>query len=118
MPRKKSRLVYSTDQDAMDRIRKQAKAAQRPAPVRSRPASEQVVRIKREKKGRGGKTVTVLYDLVLSDSDMKTLAKRLKQVCGTGGSVKDRTIVIQGDVRDRVSAELKAQGYKVKLAGG
>ncbi len=102
----------------MDRIRAQAKAAKRPLAVRSAPTSEQTVRIKREKKGRGGKTVTVLYDLVLSVEDMKALAKKLKKACGTGGAVKDKTIEIQGDVRERVSAELQKQGYKTKFAGG
>lgn len=102
----------------MERIRARARAAKKPVPVRSQPPSEQTVRIKRETKGRGGKTVTVLYDLVLSDSDMKGLAKRLKQVCGTGGAVKDGTIVIQGDNRDQISAELTRQGYKFKFAGG
>ena len=118
MPRKKRNTVYSTDSAAMDRIRQQARDSRKPLPVRSKPPSEQMIHIKREKKGRGGKTVTVLYDLVLSEADMKTLAKRLKQVCGTGGSVKDGVIVIQGDSRDRISAELTRQGYKFKFAGG
>lgn len=118
MARKKGRLVYSTDDDAMERIRAQAQAAQRPLAVKSQPPAAQTVRIKREKKGRRGKTVTVLYDLQLSAEDTKALAKRLKKVCGTGGAVKERTIEIQGDVRDRVSAELQKQGYKTKFAGG
>ena len=109
MARKTGRLVYSTDNQQMEQIRANAKAAQRPAAVASKPPSSQTVRIKREKKGRGGKTVTILYDLVLSAEDLKTLAKRLKKVCGTGGAVKDGTIVIQGDVREKVSAELQKQ---------
>ena len=87
-------------------------------PVRSKPPAEQMIRIKREEKGRGGKTGTILYDLVLSEADMKALAKRLKQVCGTGGAVKDGTIVIQGDSREKISAELTRQGYKFKFSGG
>ena len=118
MARKKGRLVYSTDDAAMEHIRAQAKAAQRPLAIVSQPPASQTVRIKREKKGRGGKTVTVLYDLQLSAEDTKALAKRLKKVCGAGGAVKARSIVIQGDVRERVSAELQKQGYKTKFAGG
>ncbi|MGB1253524.1 MAG: translation initiation factor [Candidatus Promineifilaceae bacterium] len=118
MPRKKRNTVYSTDNQEMARIRRRKQDMRRPIPVRSKPPSEQMVRIKRETKGRGGKTVTVLYDLVLSEADMKTLAKRLKQVCGTGGAVKEKEIVIQGDNRDKVSAELTRQGYKFKFAGG
>ena len=118
MAKKNRRVVYSTDDGEMDRIREMARKAQRPVPVRSKPPGEQVLRIKREKKGRGGKTVTVIYDLVLSAEDKKALAKKLKKACGVGGAVKDDTIVIQGDVRDRVSAELQKQGYKTKFAGG
>lgn len=118
MARSKGRLVYSTDDNDMERIRKQAKAAQRPAPVRSLPPQQQMIRIKREKKGRGGKTVTVLYDWVLSAEDAKALSKLLKKKCGSGGAVKDKTIELQGDVRERVSAELAKLGYKTKLSGG
>ena len=75
MARKKGRLVYSTDDRDMERIREQARKAKRPAPVRSLPPQQQTIRIKREKKGRGGKTVTVLYDWVLSAEDAKALAK-------------------------------------------
>lgn len=118
MARSKGRLVYSTDSDDMERIRQQAKAAQRPAPVRSLPPQQQTVYIKRDKKGRGGKTVTVLYQWVLSAEDAKALSKLLKKKCGTGGAVKDDTIELQGDVRDRVSAELIKLGYKTKFSGG
>ena len=119
MPRNRQRnTVYSTDDQEMARIRRRKADMRKPIPVHSKPPSEQMIRIKREKKGRGGKTVTVLYDLVLSEADMKTLAKRLKQVCGTGGAVKDGAIVIQGDSREKISADLTRQGYKFKFAGG
>ena len=79
---------------------------------------QQHPRIFREKKGRGGKTVTVIRDLRLSDANLKKLSKSLKKKCGAGGAVKDRTIEIQGDHREKVVAELVKLGYKAKLAGG
>ncbi len=118
MARSKNKRVYSTDDNEMERIREQARRAQRPAPIRSRPPNEQTIRIKRDKKGRGGKTVTILYEYVLSAADAKALAKLLKKKCGTGGAVKQDTIEIQGDVRDRVAAELHKLGYKTKFVGG
>jgi len=76
------------------------------------------VRIQRETKGRGGKTVTVISGLQLAPADLTALGKQLKAACGTGGTVKEGNIEIQGDHRERVVAELKKRGYKVKLAGG
>jgi len=59
-----------------------------------------------------------LKNLILSEEDTKELAKRLKQVCGSGGTVKDSIIEIQGEHREKVAEELKKIGYKVKIAGG
>jgi len=86
--------------------------------VRSLPPEQQEAHIRRETKGRGGKTVTVVRNLQLSAEDMKSLGKRLKHACGSGGTVKDGTIEIQGDHRDKVAAELQALGYKTKFTGG
>ena len=77
-----------------------------------------VIRIRREVKGRKGKTVTVISGFQFGQSDLKALAKQLKQQCGTGGSVKDDMIIIQGDHRENLMKLLKAQDYKVKLSGG
>jgi translation initiation factor 1 len=77
-----------------------------------------VVRIRREVKGRKGKTVTAVFGVPLKDRDLKQFAKTLKRKCGTGGSVKDGVIIIQGDHRDTLLDEIKQQGYTVKLAGG
>ena len=74
-----------------------------------------VVRVFREKGGRGGKTVTVVRGL---DGDLAAVARDLKRHCGTGGSVKGPTIEIQGDHRDAIAAHLQGAGYRVKLAGG
>ena len=77
-----------------------------------------VVRIRRETSGRKGKGVTTITGVPLVDKELKTLAKVLKQKCGTGGAVKDGVIEIQGDHRDALKSYLEQQGYVVKLAGG
>lgn len=77
-----------------------------------------IVRVRREKKGRKGKTVTTLTGIQLDEADLKALAKELKQTCGTGGAVKDGVIEIQGDHCDVLVAELGKRDFKVKRAGG
>jgi len=80
--------------------------------------SDGVVRVSRQTKGRQGKGVTLVTGVPLDDAGIKALAKRLKQQCGTGGTIKDGVIEIQGDHRDLLVEELKKQGWVVKLAGG
>jgi translation initiation factor 1 len=77
-----------------------------------------IVRIRREVKGRKGKTVTAVFGLQLNDKKLQQFAKILKRKCGTGGTVKDGIIIIQGDHRETLLNEIKQQGYTVKLAGG
>lgn len=77
-----------------------------------------VVRVRREVKGRGGKTVTTIDGIGLAEDALRELAGELKRRCGTGGSVKDGVIEIQGDHRDALVAELEGRGYTVKRAGG
>ena len=77
-----------------------------------------IIRISRETKGRKGKGVTLVTGFQGSGEDLKALAKRLKQVCGTGGTVKQGVIEIQGDLRHKIQQELETAGYRVKLAGG
>jgi translation initiation factor 1 len=77
-----------------------------------------IVRLMRETKGRKGKGVTLINGVPLDMVALKKLAKSLKQKCGSGGSVKDGVIEIQGDHRDILEKELAALGYKVKRAGG
>jgi translation initiation factor 1 len=72
----------------------------------------------RETKGRKGKGVTLITGVPLDDEGLKQLAKSLKQKCGSGGSLKDGVIEIQGDHRDALEKELNGLGYKVKRAGG
>lgn len=80
--------------------------------------SEQVLIAKLEKKGRGGKTVCIIEGFIGTQEDLKILAKELKTHCGTGGSVKNNTIIIQGNVRDKIMDYLTKKGYQVKRVGG
>ena len=82
------------------------------------PAGDGTVRVSRETKGRGGKAVTLVKGLALDAAGLTALGKQLKAACGTGGTVKDGVIEIQGDHVDKVMASLQAGGYKVKRAGG
>ena len=82
------------------------------------PAGDGIVRVGKESKGRRGKTVTTVTGVPLAPDDLQTLAKQLKRRCGTGGSVKDGVIEIQGDQRDVLVAELEARDYKVRRSGG
>ncbi len=115
------RVVYSSEHGRMCSSCKQpvgkckCKDAKKYA---SRPESDGVVRVRREKKGRGGKTATVVNGVPGTEAELKAIAKKLKQKCGVGGSVKDFEIVIQGDNVDKVVDALKAQGFNVKRSGG
>ncbi len=75
------------------------------------PKSEQRLRVAIEKNGRGGKVVTIIRGFIGTEEDIKSLSKFLKTKCGVGGSVKDEEIIIQGNVKDKVIALLKADGY-------
>ena len=80
--------------------------------------SNETVRVRRETKGRKGKTVTIITGVPLDHGGLLKLAQELKQKCGSGGTVKDSAIELQGDHRDRLIEELKQRGYTVKRAGG
>lgn len=77
-----------------------------------------IVRVSLDRKGRKGKSATLVSGIPLPAAGLKALAKELKQRCATGGSVKDGVIEIQGDQRDVLVAELQKRGYLVKRAGG
>jgi translation initiation factor 1 len=84
-------------------------------PRRDEPVPARVVaRLRIEKKGRGGKTVTVVYDLPRNDAFLKELGARLKRECGTGGAVTEGAIELQGEMRDRARAILERLGYTVR----
>jgi translation initiation factor 1 len=82
------------------------------------PPSDGVVRVSRQTKGRKGKGVTLITGVPLDEAGIKALATRLKQRCGSGGTVKDGIIEIQGGHCDLLVEELKKQGWTVKRAGG
>ena len=84
----------------------------------SAPAGDGVVRIRRECKGRGGKTVMVITGLPLDATALTQLAGELKRRCGCGGTAKDGVVEIQGDHGDLLVEELAKRGYKAKRAGG
>ncbi len=73
-----------------------------------------VAKLRLEKKGRGGKNVTVIYDLPNNAAFLKDLAQELKRTCGTGGAVAENTIELQGDLRERVREALARKGFTVK----
>ena len=114
MRKDKRKTVWSSQDGDMRKDLRYRK----PPPIKSIPPHEQTVYLHREIKGRGGKTVTLVKNLVLSEKDLKDLAKNLKRTCGTGGTIKDRLIEIQGDHRSQISDVLREKGYKVKIAGG
>lgn len=78
------------------------------------PEGDGVVRILYETKGRKGKGVTVISGLLLGQGDLKALARELKAKCGSGGTIKDNTLEIQGDHRDKLAADLKAKGFNIR----
>ncbi len=96
--------------------RKAAECACRRSP--RAPRGDGIVRVRRETKGRKGKTVTTVSGLPLPGEDLRSLAGELKRRCGSGGSVVDGVIEIQGDHRETLVGDLEARGYTVKRAGG
>ena len=109
--------VYSTDQGRICPGCNQPKASCRcsqPGPL----AGDGIVRLQRQVKGRNGKPVTLITGIPLEGKELKALAKELKTKCGVGGATEGDTILIQGDMRERIKAVLEARGYTVKLAGG
>jgi translation initiation factor 1 len=93
---------------------KKEKPQQKPSPQKG----DGIVRVGRETKGRKGSGVTVITGIPSHPEGLEKLAKQFKQHCGTGGTVKNSVIEIQGDHRDLLVKELSALGYTVKRAGG
>lgn len=112
MNKDNARTVWSSENG--DQRKKEQKAVT----GKSLPPQQQTAYLHRDSKGRGGKSVTLIKNLVLSEEDMKSLAKRIKQDCGVGGTVKDGVIEIQTEQRERIATILQSLGYRVKIAGG
>lgn len=97
-------VVYSTNPDYQYEY-------DEPSAVGTLPAAQQKLRVRIERSGRGGKTVTIVDKFVGTNDDLETLGKTLKGRCGVGGTVKDGQIIIQGDFRERVVSLLQGMGY-------
>lgn len=126
-----SRLVYSTERDrkcprcgwplpSCACSHKQGKGASQKTASEAyqKPPTDGIVRLERQTKGRKGKGVTLIKGVPLASAELAELGKKLKKRCGSGGTVKDGVIEIQGDHRDRLLDELTKMGWKVKKAGG
>jgi len=111
-------LVYSTEHGRMCPACRKPIAECRCKKAQPMPISDGIVRVRLEAKGRKGKGVTVITGVPLDATALENLGKQLKQRCGSGGTVKDGVIEIQGDHRDRVIEDLAKQGWTVKRAGG
>ena len=111
-------LVYSTDSGRMCPACRQPLAACICAPRAAAPTGDGIVRVSRESKGRGGKTVTLVRGIALDAAALAALGKRLRSACGSGGTVKDGALEVQGDHAERVMALLQAEGFVVKRSGG
>lgn len=104
-------IVYSTNRDYVYDI-EGGESVETLAP------GAQDLRVWLDRKGRGGKQATLVRGFVGADVDLQALARELKGKCGVGGTAKDGEIIIQGDMRDRVTDLLIKAGYKAKKAGG
>ncbi|MCF6247628.1 MAG: translation initiation factor Sui1 [Desulfobacula sp.] len=114
-----SRLVYSTEfGNICSSCSKQLAKCKCKNKKNSLPKEDGIVRVQRSTKGRKGKGVSQICGLALEGNQLKDLAKKLKQKCGTGGTVKNGVIEIQGDHRDFLVNELNTLGYKAKKSGG
>ncbi|EMP56135.1 protein yciH [Marinobacter santoriniensis NKSG1] len=117
MKKRTGGLVYSTEQGRM------CPGCRNPMDqctcgASERPSGDGIVRVSRETKGRKGKGVTLITGIPLGDKELKAFAKVLKGKCGTGGTVKDGVVEIQGDQRDLLVPLLEQKGWTVKRAGG
>ncbi len=118
-----SRLVYSTDggrvKPALTPHNRKVEAPKAAAAARAgSPPDDGIVRVQRDRRGRGGKTATTVTGLPGDEAALDAALKTLKQHCGAGGSREGRVLAIQGDQRERVVEKLTAMGYRPKLAGG
>ena len=110
-------LVYSTDSGRMCPACRRPVAQCMCSKQQAVPAGDGIVRVSRETKGRGGKAVTLVKGVALEAAALTALSKQLKAACGSGGTVKDGVIEVQGDHIDKLVAWLAKAGHVVKRAG-
>jgi translation initiation factor 1 len=113
-----SRLVYSTATDGKCPVcgwpQRSCTCSRQRRPGGAAVPDKVVARLRMEKAGRGGKTVTVVYDLPRNEAFLKDLAQKLKRECGTGGTFTEDRVELQGELRDKVRTILQRLGYTVK----
>jgi translation initiation factor 1 len=113
-----SKTVYSTEHGRLCEECSRPIARCECGRTKAVPKGDGNVRVGRQTKGRKGKGVTLITGLPLDENELQGLAKELKRKCGTGGTVKNGVIEIQGDHRSMLVDELKGRGYPAKLSGG
>ena len=107
MNERNSQLVFTTEEGRINEISD-----------KDTRTGDGIIKVRRETKGRKGKGVTTLQGFLECDETLKIIAKKLKQRCSTGGTVKDGIVELQGDHRDAVKGELEDMGYVIKFSGG
>lgn len=118
MSKARGGLVWSSEPDAQRRCERCGRSPCVCPPAANPPPEKQTAWLGRSRKGRAGKTVVTIEGLQLDEAGLSELARTVRQRCGTGGTVKDGVIEVQGDIRDRVAQTLQGLGYRVKLVGG
>jgi translation initiation factor 1 len=113
-----SRTVYSTETGRVCPVCGQPVDSCRCSQHAAHPKGDNVVRVSLDRKGRGGKSVTLVTGLPGTDEELKAISAELKRRCGTGGTLKDGVIEIQGDHRDNILTALQSKGIRAKKAGG
>ncbi|MCX7743583.1 MAG: translation initiation factor [Flavobacteriales bacterium] len=108
----KSQIVYSTDPEYLKKLKEEDEELNVEVP------GQFILKVRIEKKHRGGKAATIVSGYIGPESGLKALEKALKVKCGVGGSSKDGEIIIQGELADKVVSLLTEMGYKAKRAGG
>lgn len=109
MTRNKGGLVYSTGKETMASLLEGLSLGDQEETL---PKEDQELRVRIERKGRKGKTVTLISGFVGQSADLEELGKELKAKCGIGGSVKEGEVILQGEVVERVASLLREMGYK------
>lgn len=118
------RVVYSTEHGQLDKPMSDHKRGKKKGCPDSgktqtiKNPAKQGIRLRRESKGRGGKTVSIVDGLPLAEKEMKVLLKKLKAQLGTGGVLKNGVLEIQGEHRDKLVQLLEKEGFQAKLSGG